>query len=172
MWSRRCLVIEIENLQKEKIVYIIPLMYNIKLGVHMYILKVMYIETFYFAFFSLMMENYENNLVFFLGHCRPETLISASLTYFHDSLWISPLFLCILSRSDRFNPNSCFTFKRSNKTVFFLFLICLTFCSKSPRLSETFLMRLSGSCVSRRPRTSRWSVEKELKKRMMKTSKR
>ena len=63
-------------------------MYNTKLGVHMYSLKVMYTQTFSFDF-SLMMEIYENTLVFFLGHCRPETLISASLTYFHDYLHFS-----------------------------------------------------------------------------------
>ena len=122
-WSRRCLVIEIENLQKEKIVYTIPLMYNIKLGVHMYSLKVMYTQTFYFDSFSLMMENYENNLVFFLGHCRPETLISASLTYFHDSLWISPLFYVFCLDLIDFNPNSLFYIQKVEQNFFFFWFV-------------------------------------------------
>ena len=62
-----------------KNVYTITLMYNTKLSVHKYSLNVMYTR---FFFFSLILQNYKNNLIFFLSHCRPETLISAYLAYF------------------------------------------------------------------------------------------
>ena len=122
--SRRCLVIEIENLQKEKIVYTISLMYNIKLGVHMYSLKVMYTRTFYFDFFNFMMENYENNLVFFFGHYRPETLISASLTYFSRFFTNFSTFYVFCPDLIDFKPNSWFYIQKFEQNCFFFFLIC------------------------------------------------
>ena len=55
-----------------------------------------------------MMEIYENTLVFFLGHYRPETLISASFTYFHDSLHFSLVFYVFCPDLIDFNLNSWF----------------------------------------------------------------
>ena len=74
---------------------------------------------FLFDFFPLMMENYENSLVFFLGHCRPETLISASLTYFSRFFTNFSTFNVFCPDLIDFNPNSWFYIQKVEQNCFF-----------------------------------------------------
>lgn len=107
-WNRRRLVIWIENLQKAKNVYTITLIYNTKLGVHMYNVKVMYKRIFYFDFFinDGNLRKYARLLSWSLPTRNPNFRLSH---LFFTILYIIYLFLCILSRSDRFQ--SGFTFQ-------------------------------------------------------------